>query len=76
GACIIGWLPIVNDSVEHAGKHSWANYHRSVWHEAMSHILDSLVEPATTGDWYECSDEIEMQLFPSVLIYSLDYEEQ
>ncbi|KAF9001680.1 hypothetical protein BDQ17DRAFT_1327079 [Cyathus striatus] len=28
GACIIGWLPIVNDSVEHAGKHSWANHHR------------------------------------------------
>ncbi|KAF8989997.1 hypothetical protein BDQ17DRAFT_1172120, partial [Cyathus striatus] len=73
---IIGWLPIVNETVEHSGKHSWANHHWTVWHTVMSHVLESLAGPATTGEWFECGDEINRQLFPSILIHSVDYKEQ
>ncbi|KAF8998614.1 hypothetical protein BDQ17DRAFT_1428433 [Cyathus striatus] len=76
GGHIVGWLPIVGDDAENTGKHSWANHHRVVWHDAMFHVLESLVEPATTGEWFECGDEIIRQLLPSIFIYSLDYEEQ
>ncbi|KAF9011393.1 hypothetical protein BDQ17DRAFT_1420766 [Cyathus striatus] len=58
GGHIVGWLPIVGDDAENTGKHSWANHHRVVWHDAMFHVLESLVEPATTGEWFECGDEI------------------
>ncbi|KAF8981781.1 hypothetical protein BDQ17DRAFT_1337171 [Cyathus striatus] len=76
GGHIVGWLPIVGDDAENTGKHSWANHHRVVWHDAMFHVLESLVEPATTGEWFECGDKIIRQLLPSIFIYSLDYEEQ
>ncbi|KAG1886896.1 uncharacterized protein F5891DRAFT_1200395 [Suillus fuscotomentosus] len=76
GGYVVGWLPIVKDEKDHAGKPSWVNFKNAVWHEAFLKILSPLVSKSSTGQWFECLDSIQRWFFPSILILSADYEEQ
>ena len=47
-----------------------------VWHESFSVIIQSIVTLSQTGCWIECGDGVKRWLFPTILILSVDYEEQ
>ncbi|KAG1881469.1 hypothetical protein C8R48DRAFT_744221 [Suillus tomentosus] len=76
GGYVVGWLPIVKDEKDHAGKPSWVNFKNAVWHEAFLKILSPLASKSSTGQWFECLDSIQRWFFPSILILSADYKEQ
>ncbi|KAG1860911.1 hypothetical protein F4604DRAFT_1893733 [Suillus subluteus] len=73
---VVGWLPIVKEDRDHAGKPSWVNFKNTVWHESFLKILSSLASKSHTGQWFECPDNIQWWFFPIILILSADYEEQ
>ncbi|KAG1816991.1 hypothetical protein EV424DRAFT_1624504 [Suillus variegatus] len=73
---IVGWLPIVTEDKEHAGKSSWVNFKNMVWHESFGRITSSLASKSRTGQWYSCLDGIDRWFFLCLLILSADYEEQ
>ncbi|KAG2750897.1 hypothetical protein P692DRAFT_201839120 [Suillus brevipes Sb2] len=76
GGYVVGWLPIVKDEKDHAGKPSWVNFKNAVWHEVFLKILSPLASKSSTGQWFECLDSIQHWFFPSILILSADYEVQ
>ncbi|KAG1788983.1 uncharacterized protein HD556DRAFT_1433910 [Suillus plorans] len=71
-----GWLPIVSEDPEHAGKSSFMNFKNAVWHESFLKLLESIIQISRTGYWFECGDAIRRLLWPLILILSADYEEQ
>ncbi|KAG1864363.1 hypothetical protein F4604DRAFT_1893404 [Suillus subluteus] len=73
---VVGWLPIVKEDRDHAGKPSWVNFKNTVWHESFLKILSSLASKSHMGQWFECPDNIQRWFFPIILILSADYEEQ
>ncbi|KAG2118345.1 hypothetical protein BD769DRAFT_1629698 [Suillus cothurnatus] len=76
GGRIVGWLPIVSEDSEHAGKSSFVNFKNAVWHESFSKLLESIIQISRTGYWFEYGDAIRHLLWPLILILSADYEEQ
>ncbi|KAG1857471.1 hypothetical protein F4604DRAFT_1589912 [Suillus subluteus] len=76
GGRIVGWLPIVSEDSEHAGKSSFVNFKNAVWHEPFLKLLESVIQISRTGYWFECGDAIRRLLWPLILILSADYEEQ
>ncbi|KAG1846280.1 hypothetical protein F4604DRAFT_1884179 [Suillus subluteus] len=76
GGRIVGWLPIVSEDSEHAGKSSFVNFKNAVWHESFLKLLESVIQISRTGYWFECGDAIRRLLWPLILILSADYEEQ
>ncbi|KAG1838862.1 hypothetical protein DFJ58DRAFT_718667 [Suillus subalutaceus] len=75
GSNVVGWLPIVKDEKDHAGKPSWVNFKNAVWHKVFLKILSPLASKSSTGQWFECLDSIQRWFFPSILILSADYEQ-
>ncbi|KAG1838310.1 hypothetical protein F4604DRAFT_1997251 [Suillus subluteus] len=73
---VVGWLPIVKEDRDHAGKPSWVNFKNTIWHESFLKILSSLASKSHTGQWFECPDNIQRWFFLIILILSADYEEQ
>ncbi|KAG1762507.1 hypothetical protein EDD22DRAFT_778368 [Suillus occidentalis] len=73
---VVGWLPIVKEDRDQAGKPSWVNFKNAVWHESFSKILSSLALKSHTGQWFDCPDNVPRWFFPIILILSADYEEQ
>ncbi|KAG1777608.1 hypothetical protein EV702DRAFT_1045347 [Suillus placidus] len=73
---IVGWLPIVMEDKEHAGKASWGNFKNSVWHKSFARITSLLASKSKTGQWHSCLDGVNRWFFLGVLILSADYEEQ
>ncbi|KAG0700922.1 hypothetical protein DFH29DRAFT_982909 [Suillus ampliporus] len=71
-----GWLPIVPEDPEHAGKRSFVNFKNAVWHESFLKLLESIIQFSRTGYWFECGDAIRRLIWPLILILSADYEEQ
>ncbi|KAG1867513.1 hypothetical protein C8R48DRAFT_747364 [Suillus tomentosus] len=57
-----GWLPIVSEDPEHAGKSSFVNFKNAIWHESFLKLLES------------CADAIRHLLWPLILILSADYK--
>ncbi|KAG1861504.1 hypothetical protein DFJ58DRAFT_715418 [Suillus subalutaceus] len=76
GGYVVGWLPIVKEEKDHAGKPSWVNFKNAVWHEVFVKILSPLASKSSTGHWFECIDSIQHWFFPCILILSANYEEQ
>ncbi|KAG2121427.1 hypothetical protein DEU56DRAFT_873780 [Suillus clintonianus] len=76
GGRIVGWLPIVSEDPEHAGKSSFVDFKTAVWHESFLKLLESVIQISRTGYWFECGDAIRRLLWPLILILSADYEEQ
>ncbi|KAG1725030.1 hypothetical protein EDB19DRAFT_1644239 [Suillus lakei] len=76
GGYIVGWLPIVKEEKDHAGKPGWVNFKNAVWHEVFLKIFSPLASKSSTSQWFECLDSIQHWFFPSILILSADYEEQ
>ncbi|KAG2108167.1 uncharacterized protein F5147DRAFT_745794 [Suillus discolor] len=76
GGYVVGWLPIVKEEKDHAGKPSWVNFKNAVWHEAFLKILSPLALRSSMGQWFECLDNLQRWFFPLILILSADYEEQ
>ncbi|KAG1888651.1 hypothetical protein F4604DRAFT_1889529 [Suillus subluteus] len=76
GGYVVGWLPIVKEEKDHAGKPSWVNFKNAVWHEAFVKILSPLASKSSTGHWFECLNSIQRWFFPCILILSANYEEQ
>jgi len=66
----------VKEDKDHAGKPSWVNFKNTVWHESLAKILSSLASRSSTGQWFECLDDVQRWFFPLALILSADYEEQ
>ncbi|KAG1898822.1 uncharacterized protein F5891DRAFT_1129283 [Suillus fuscotomentosus] len=73
---MIGWLPIVKEDKDYAGKPSWVNFKNAVWHESFRRITSSLASKSRVGQWFTCMDGVECWFFLIVLILSTDYEEQ
>ncbi|KAG2050505.1 hypothetical protein BDR06DRAFT_1064545 [Suillus hirtellus] len=73
---VVGWLLIVKEDRDHAGKPSLVNFKNTIWHESISKILSSLASKSYTGQWFECPDNILQWFFPIILILSADYKEQ
>ncbi|KAG2090890.1 uncharacterized protein F5147DRAFT_755445 [Suillus discolor] len=71
-----GWLPIVPEDPEHAGKSSFVDFKNAVWHESFLKLLESVIQISRTGYLFECGDAIQRLLWPLILILSADYEEQ
>ncbi|KAG2074144.1 hypothetical protein BDR04DRAFT_1126829 [Suillus decipiens] len=76
GSRIVGWLPIVSEDSEHAGKSSFVNFKNAIWHESFLKLLEFVIQISRTGCWFECSDAIKCLIWPLILILSTDYEEQ
>lgn len=66
----------VKDDQKHKKKKSWVNFKNAVWHESFHKLLESIIQHAKTGYWFECGDNIQRRLWPLILILSADYEEQ
>ncbi|KAI6013281.1 hypothetical protein EDC04DRAFT_2870836 [Pisolithus marmoratus] len=75
GGCIVGWLPIVPELMQEERKTGYANFKRTVWHEAFFKLLKKVTELSKVGYLYECYDKVLRWLFPIILILSADYEE-
>ncbi|KAG1771406.1 hypothetical protein EV702DRAFT_977341 [Suillus placidus] len=73
---VIGWLPIVKEDKDYAGKSSWVNFKNTVWHSSFARIISSLASKSQTGQWYNCLDSIQRWFFLCIIILSADYEEQ
>ncbi|KAG1838317.1 hypothetical protein F4604DRAFT_1997182 [Suillus subluteus] len=73
---VVGWLPIVEEDKDYAGKPSWVNFKNAVWHESFQRITSSLASKSRVGQWFTCMDGVERWFFLVVLILSADYEEQ
>ncbi|KAG1771613.1 hypothetical protein EV702DRAFT_1181456 [Suillus placidus] len=76
GGYVVGWLLIVKEEKEHAGKPSWVNFKNAIWHEAFLKILSPLASKSSMGQWFECLDSVQCWFFTLILILSADYEEQ
>ncbi|KAG0696460.1 hypothetical protein DFH29DRAFT_984607 [Suillus ampliporus] len=76
GGYIVGWLLIVKEEKDHAGKPSWVNFKNAIWHEAFLKMLSSLASKSSMGQWFECLNSIQRWFFPLILILSANYEEQ
>ncbi|KAG1879315.1 hypothetical protein C8R48DRAFT_744923 [Suillus tomentosus] len=72
---VVGWLPIVKEDKDYAGKPSWVNFKNAVWHELFRRIMSSLALKSRVGQWFACMDGVEHWFFLIVLILSADYEE-
>jgi hypothetical protein len=57
-------------------KPEFVNFKRTVWHESLHVVLQSLIRHSTLGCWLQCGDGDQRWLFPNILILSADYEEQ
>ncbi|KAG2109978.1 uncharacterized protein F5147DRAFT_745420 [Suillus discolor] len=72
---VVGWLLIVKEDKDYAGKPSWVNFKNAVWHESFRRITLSLASKSRVGQWFACMDGVERWFFLIVLILSADYEE-
>jgi hypothetical protein len=57
-------------------KAGFVDHKRIVWHEAFHVLLDSIRLHSKTGCWMLCGDDVVRLLFPVILMFSSDYEEQ
>ncbi|KAG1741774.1 uncharacterized protein EDB91DRAFT_1237047 [Suillus paluster] len=73
---VVGWLPIILEDKDYAGKPSWVNFKNAVWHESFRRITASLALKLKMGQWFACMDGVSRWFFLCVLILSADYEEQ
>ncbi|KAG1890839.1 hypothetical protein F4604DRAFT_1888578 [Suillus subluteus] len=73
---VVGWLPIIQEDKDYAGKPGWVNFKNTIWHESFRRITASLASKSKTGQWFACMDDISRWFFLCVLILSADYEEQ
>ncbi|KIJ58540.1 hypothetical protein HYDPIDRAFT_184182 [Hydnomerulius pinastri MD-312] len=76
GGRVVGWLPIVKETQKDKHKPGFVNFKNVVWHKAFYVLLESIIEYAKTGYWFEGADKVLQLLFPIILILSGDYEEQ
>ncbi|KAG1896982.1 uncharacterized protein F5891DRAFT_1130066 [Suillus fuscotomentosus] len=56
---VVGWLPIVKEDKDYAGKPSWVNFKNAVWHELFQRITLSLASKSRVGQWFACMDGVE-----------------
>ncbi|KAF9464619.1 hypothetical protein BDZ94DRAFT_1353444 [Collybia nuda] len=75
GGRVVGWLPIVHEDTGETGKPGFVNFKNAVWHTAFSVFIEQVVKYSKTGCWVTCGDNIQRQLWPTILILSADYEE-
>ncbi|KAG1883237.1 hypothetical protein F4604DRAFT_1737081, partial [Suillus subluteus] len=73
---VVGWLPIIQEDKDYAGKPGWVNFKNTVWHESFRRITALLASKLKTGQWFACMDDVSRWFFLCVLILSADYEEQ
>jgi hypothetical protein len=66
---------VEEDSAE-IGKTGFVNHKQIVWHASFLKLLESAIQHSKTGYHNKCADDIIHSLFPIILIFSADYEEQ
>ncbi|KAF8956317.1 hypothetical protein BDZ97DRAFT_1907242 [Flammula alnicola] len=76
GGELVGWLPIVPEDEAEKGKKDYVDFKRIVWHKSFFKLLETIAPHSVTGCWVKCGDNVDRHLFPIVLIFSADYEEQ
>jgi hypothetical protein len=69
------YLQVPEDEAE-KGKKNYVDFKRVVWHQCFIKLLETIAQKSVTGHWEKCGDKIDRHLFPIVLIFSADYEEQ
>ncbi|KAF8263942.1 hypothetical protein EI94DRAFT_1703632 [Lactarius quietus] len=76
GGHVVGWLPIVKEDPKETKKPEFIAHKCTVWHQAFSMIVQSIIMLSKSGCWLECGDGVKQWLFPTVLMLSGDYKEQ
>ncbi|KAF8266326.1 hypothetical protein EI94DRAFT_1803249 [Lactarius quietus] len=70
------WNVQVKEDLKETKKPEFVAHKCTVWHQAFSTIIQSIVALSKSGCWLECGDGVKRWLFPTVLMLSGDYEEQ
>ncbi|KAG2115542.1 hypothetical protein BD769DRAFT_1313700, partial [Suillus cothurnatus] len=65
---VVGWLPIVKQDKDYAGKPSWVNFKNMVWHKSFRRITSSLASKLRVGQWFACMVGVERWFFLIVLM--------
>ncbi|KAG2338644.1 hypothetical protein BDR05DRAFT_893244, partial [Suillus weaverae] len=73
---VVGWLPIVSKDTDKEGKPEFVNLEHVIWHKAFLKLLELVMQYSKSGYSHNCYDKIMCWLFPILLIFSADYEEQ
>ncbi|KAG2079469.1 hypothetical protein BD769DRAFT_1365199, partial [Suillus cothurnatus] len=76
GGRIVEWLFIVSEDADEEGKPGFVNFKRVVWHESFLKLLELVVQYSRTSYAHQFFDKIICWLFPILLMFSADYEEQ
>ncbi|KAF4612582.1 hypothetical protein D9613_012725 [Agrocybe pediades] len=76
GARVVGWLPVVPEDPGETGKKGFKNHKRIVWHEGFLKILETMKDWAKIGHRHTCAGGVKRWIFPVILIFSCDFEEQ
>lgn len=58
------------------GKKEYVDFKRIIWHNSFFKLLETIAPHSKTGHWVKCGDKVDRHLFPIVLIFSADYEDQ
>lgn len=58
------------------GYLSFVDFKRIVWHESFEKLLDSISKHSKTWFAVDCGYGIEWVLYPFIIIFSPEYEEQ
>ncbi|KAL1673601.1 hypothetical protein EV122DRAFT_222273, partial [Schizophyllum commune] len=76
GACIVGLLPIPDETSERKNKTSFVNYKGIIWHDSMYKFLQDIIDQPPEGIPIKCSDDVIRFFVLFILILVADYEEQ
>ncbi|KAG2338015.1 hypothetical protein BDR05DRAFT_978302 [Suillus weaverae] len=53
---VVGWLLIIPEDKDYAGKPSWVNFKNMIWHESFRRITASLALKLKMGQWFASDD--------------------
>ncbi|KAL1661524.1 hypothetical protein GGF50DRAFT_60902 [Schizophyllum commune] len=76
GACIVGLLPIPDETSERKNKTRFVNYKGIIWHNSMHKFLQDIIDQPPEGIPIKCSDDVVRFFVLFILILVADYEEQ
>ncbi|KAI5822710.1 hypothetical protein K523DRAFT_317926 [Schizophyllum commune Tattone D] len=75
GACIVGLLPIPDETSERKNKTRFVNYKGIIWHDSMREFLQDIINQPPEGIPIKCSDDVIRFFVLFILILVADYEE-
>ncbi|KAF8875181.1 hypothetical protein BD779DRAFT_1701646 [Infundibulicybe gibba] len=78
GSRVVGFIPILKEDESQKKKKAYVNFKRVIWHETFRILLSTIRDKSFTGAYFKLPNAAEdvLHLFPWIMVFSADYEEQ